>query len=95
MDLTAVEQLLVSLVLVLLVLVLVQMQRLGTLKDRVTRLERAGRPRPAPGTSGLEPDVEHEVRRLVDLGKKIAAIRVVRDRTGLGLKEAKDLVERL
>lgn len=48
-----------------------------------------------PGFSGLPADVEHEVRRLVDSGKKIVAIKLVRERTGLGLKDAKDLVERM
>ena len=36
---------------------------------------------------------EGEVRRLLAAGKKIEAIKLVRERTGLGLKEAKDLVE--
>jgi len=36
-----------------------------------------------------------EIRALLRDGKKIQAIRVYRDRTGAGLKEAKDAVERL
>jgi ribosomal protein L7/L12 len=35
-----------------------------------------------------------EVRLALERGDKIAAIKLVRARTGLGLKEAKDLVER-
>ena len=35
-----------------------------------------------------------EIRAALARGQKIEAIRLVRERTGLGLKEAKDLVER-
>jgi ribosomal protein L7/L12 len=35
-----------------------------------------------------------DVRTALERGDRIAAIRIVRQRTGLGLKEAKDLVER-
>ena len=35
-----------------------------------------------------------EVRAALAAGNKIMAIKLVRERTGLGLKEAKDLVER-
>ncbi|MEZ5710800.1 MAG: 50S ribosomal protein L7/L12 [Blastomonas sp.] len=40
-------------------------------------------------------DIIHdpEVRALISAGHKIEAIKVVRERTGLGLKEAKELVE--
>lgn len=37
----------------------------------------------------LAPDIE----RLIRAGNKIEAIKLVRERTGLGLKEAKDTVE--
>ena len=40
-------------------------------------------------------DVEREARRLLKDGGKIAAIKRVRELTGLGLKEAKDYVESL
>lgn len=40
-------------------------------------------------TSALTPEEE----RLVVAGEKIAAIKLVRQRTGMGLKDAKDLVE--
>ena len=36
---------------------------------------------------------EAEVRRLIDAGHKIEAIKVVREQTGLGLKESKDRVD--
>lgn len=37
--------------------------------------------------------VTDEVRQLIDQGNKLAAIKVLRTHTGLGLKEAKDAVE--
>ena len=40
-------------------------------------------------------DVEREARRLLKDGGKIAAIKRVRELTGLGLKEAKDYVDSL
>ena len=40
-------------------------------------------------------DADAEVRALMAAGKKIEAIKLVRQRTGLGLKEAKDYVERM
>src|SRR5215471_12679708 len=45
---------------------------------------------PDPGAaSGLSPGV----RQLADVGQKIQAIKLHREETGLGLKEAKDAVE--
>ena len=93
MDLSSGELVLVSWAVVLLVLVLIQTQRLSTLKGRVARLERAVLPQ-VPLTTDLPPDVEREARGLANSGKKIAAIKLVREHTGLGLKEAKDLVDR-
>jgi len=40
-------------------------------------------------------NVDDEARRLVAAGSKIEAIKLVRERNGLGLKEAKEYVERL
>lgn len=36
-----------------------------------------------------------EVHRLIRQGEKIEAIKLIRDRTGLGLKEAKDIADQL
>ena len=48
-----------------------------------------------PGAAaGVEPWAA-EARSLKDAGQAIAAIKLVRERTGCGLKEAKDLVDRL
>lgn len=41
----------------------------------------------------LKPDVYHEVMGYLREGKKIQAIKAVRQSTGLGLKDAKDIVE--
>lgn len=46
-------------------------------------------------TSSLGPDHEAEVRALVADGNKIAAIKLVRTVTGMGLKDAKNLVDRM
>jgi ribosomal protein L7/L12 len=40
-------------------------------------------------------DLSHDVLQLVKQGKKIDAIQLIRGRTGLGLKEAKEIVDRL
>ena len=40
-------------------------------------------------------ELNDEVQHLVAQGNKIEAIKLIRERTGLGLKEAKDLVDRL
>jgi ribosomal protein L7/L12 len=56
-------------------------------------------PRSAPASSasapasGLAPDAIAEIDRRVAAGQKIHAIKLYRDRTGVGLKEAKDRVE--
>jgi ribosomal protein L7/L12 len=43
----------------------------------------------------LSPQSEREVRRVLAAGNKIMAIRLVREASGAGLKEAKDFVERM
>ncbi len=51
---------------------------------------------PAGGAQAAEPEeekTEFDVILEADGGKKIQVIKVVRELTGLGLKEAKDLVE--
>ena len=44
-------------------------------------------------TSGLTPQVVAEIDRLVASGQKIHAIKLYRDHSGVGLKEAKDRIE--
>ena len=43
----------------------------------------------------IDPKVLDEVRQLSDAGRKIEAIKVLREATGLGLAEAKQIVESL
>lgn len=45
--------------------------------------------------SGLDTGLDTQVLSLLHGGRKIEAIRLVRERTGQGLKEAKDAVEAL
>lgn len=51
--------------------------------------------------AGLVATIRHaqettqEVQKLVAKGRKIEAIKILREKSGLGLKEAKDLVDRL
>ena len=75
---------------------------LDHLRDRVARLEAAVAALQAQVTSGGSPAADTgepawmvEVRSLKASGKVINAIKVYRENTGLGLKEAKDAVEAL
>lgn len=48
---------------------------------------------PAARSAPLPADTDQAIRVLIQQQKKIEAIKLVRERTGLGLKEAKDYVE--
>ena len=53
---------------------------------------------PAPGlmeTIQRAQQTSEEVQRLALTGRKIEAIKLLREKSGLGLKEAKDLVDRI
>jgi hypothetical protein len=51
---------------------------------------------PSPGLSVmLPPDIESQVLDYTRDGQLISAIKLVREATGLGLKEAKDLVDEM
>ena len=53
---------------------------------------------PAPGlmaTIERAQQMSEEVQRLAATGRKIEAIKLLREKSGLGLKEAKELVDRL
>ena len=72
---------------------------LGLLLARYLRRQRAGRDLSAPprpmvrvGDERIDND---EIRALIRADRKIEAIKLVRERTGLGLAEAKDAVEAL
>ena len=67
-------------------------------KEAVESLEKLpASPPPASLVATLRraQDTSDEVQKLVAKGQKIEAIKLIRDRAGLGLKEAKDLVDRL
>ncbi len=67
-------------------------------KDYVEALPHApplGQLVPGCDAQPLSHEVEREARRLLDDGGKIAAIKRVRELTGMGLKEAKDYVDSL
>jgi ribosomal protein L7/L12 len=73
-------------------------------KDAVEAIEQGGpipgagpSPEPAPASTaaGLDWDALVEVARMRDQGQAIQAIKRVRELTGMGLREAKDLVEGL
>lgn len=50
-------------------------------------------PQYGPGGATLQPDVVQEIRSLAQAGKKIEAIKRLREVTGVGLKDAKELIE--
>lgn len=51
-------------------------------------------PRPTPGErAGMTSEQIDEIRALIRSGRKLEAIKRVRELTGLGLKESKDLVD--
>jgi large subunit ribosomal protein L7/L12 len=52
-------------------------------------------PAAAPPASGLPADLDAQVRAMLGAGRKIEAIKLVRDTTRMGLAEAKNLVERM
>jgi ribosomal protein L7/L12 len=76
-------------------------RRVDDLERRVAALERralgAGHPvhRPPQAAEPHEMRASEAVRQLAAQGNKIAAIKLLRDETGLGLKEAKAIVDRL
>jgi len=61
------------------------------------RMPMASAPRRTPvaarPTPGLAPDIEAQVRELLRGDQVIMAVKIVRESTGLGLKEAKDIVD--
>lgn len=63
-------------------------------KDYVDALETTGEP-PAPRTGEVSEHTLALARELLASGKKIQAVKAVREETGWGLKEAKDFVEGL
>lgn len=88
--------------LVALVLLYLAFRRRGGTSDLIAPPRGAALPEPMPGWSlraapgDLLPDeIEAQVRALVAAGEKLEAIKLIRAETGLGLSEAKSLVERM
>ena len=61
---------------------------------RGEQIEQQRRETPFPTVDQLGALADPEVRAALARGNKIGAIKRVRERTGLGLKESKELVER-
>jgi ribosomal protein L7/L12 len=71
-------------------------QRVTELERRVAALERVvGRPVQAPVGEPSEQWASDEVRGLVRQGNKINAIKQLMAETGMGIKDARDIVDRL
>lgn len=79
-----------------LVLLVLAFRRRGDPDDLMRPPPAAPRARaPGPFSGQLPPEVEREVRAMLAEGQKLNAVKRVRETTGLGLKEALDLVEGL
>ncbi|MBB5894639.1 ribosomal protein L7/L12 [Kutzneria kofuensis] len=87
-----------------LVLLLAVAGRGGSTKQLERRLDRLERKLdvlmqhldvPQPGLAGPDLAVDQDVVALARAGRKIEAIKRYRELTGVGLKEAKDAVERI
>lgn len=63
---------------------------LKTAKEAIERIQKGESPEAA-----APPLDDNEVLKLLKQGKKIAAIKVYRERYGVGLKEAKEAVEKM
>jgi ribosomal protein L7/L12 len=70
-----------------------ELQRIRTLENQVAYLFRHLGLDPAAAVPVASGVMDPEVVALINGGNKIQAIKVLRDRTGLGLAEAKDAVE--
>ncbi|MCV7229796.1 ribosomal protein L7/L12 [Mycolicibacterium komossense] len=74
-------------------------RRVEELERRVAALEwgarNAGQSGVVPVAQSPQSGVSAEVRQLALQGQRIQAIKVLRDQTGMGLREAKDIVDRL
>lgn len=69
--------------------------RVARLEAQLARLAQSGATAPYDAVAASPPPQAWmaEVQALVRGGKKIAAIKLYREKTGVGLKEAKDAVE--
>lgn len=81
-------------ILLLLVGFLSLMSSVNTLKSQVSRIS-LKLDKIAKQVGVEEPDIDSELRDLIVQGKKVEAIKKLREFTGLGLKEAKEYVDNL
>jgi ribosomal protein L7/L12 len=65
------------------------------LKEAKDAVEAIQRGQAAPSGPQGDRDLEDEVVSFLEQGQKIEAIKRYRERTGVGLKEAKDAIERM
>lgn len=71
-------------------------RQVESLQEVVEQLAfRQGITPPTRAVPAAGPNIDAEVRMLVQQGRKIQAVKLVRERTGLRLKEAKDIVDRM
>ncbi|MFM2411470.1 MAG: Ribosomal protein C-terminal domain [Pseudomonadota bacterium] len=73
-----------------LIIALIRWRRTLRRTDSLSKL-----PRPVPSITDLPPDLRKQILRLNAEGQVIAAIKLARERTGLGLAEAKQLIEQI
>nr|WP_178130567.1 ribosomal protein L7/L12 [Reyranella sp. CPCC 100927] len=94
--LMAIAGVVVLVAIVLLVVLLLRGRSRAKVIDSPVQAVPAGpAPAPSPGASMTMAAADSVVRAMVARGEKIEAIKMVREMTGLGLKEAKDYVEAL
>jgi ribosomal protein L7/L12 len=70
-------------------------ERLPPLAEQQVQQQNASRAADPGGDVLLADALPTEVRRLAEAGNRIHAIKLLREQRGLGLKEAKDLLDRL
>lgn len=63
--------------------------------DQEPTWQQPASPVPYLSVQQLVPEVDGDVARALAAGSKIEAIKIAREKYGLGLKEAKDYVERM
>jgi len=92
MDLTYI---IIAAVIIALPFILTRLFSGGGKKDATTVLG-ASTPRSRDARAAAESALlSDEVKALLARGDKIAAVKLLRDHTGLGLKEAKDVIDKL
>jgi ribosomal protein L7/L12 len=89
------EAVITAVVVVMGLIIVATQSRLGSLERRLRRLESGAygaTPPPRPAAMGAP---SSDIEALILRGKKIEAIKIYREQTGVGLKEAKDAVEEM